>query len=309
MRGTLNPNSQDNQNAKHHFKKKKQEKSQVVQIVWNKTQSHVSACRKNSSTYETMESWDLIVSGPQKIHKMTPQERHAQLRNQWYTVQTTARGSNTIPTRQHPELGQVGRVRMNHDSTQWVIASQAGSSRSHPQYMQRLFLSSERCQESCDLSRGCRTTHSLCPYLNTAPLLSVSRTTSSADSCVAASLSVFQFEVVLKSTLVVDHDTTVHGVHADTVAFSLSVLIKCSFCSYHQSLTRTPHQWLKKTIHRTWRQTVIFYHHGSVTLVHGACFVTWRLGAQSLVIVARLLLLWWCSVGLVSLAEEKLRGP
>ena len=38
---------------------------------------------------------------------------------------------------------------------------------------------------------------------------------------------------VLKSTLVVDNDTTVHGVHTDTVASSPSVLIKCSICSYH----------------------------------------------------------------------------
>ena len=36
---------------------------------------------------------------------------------------------------------------------------------------------------------------------------------------------------------------------ADTVAFSFFVMIKCSICSYHQSLTRTPHGWLKKTIH------------------------------------------------------------
>ena len=38
---------------------------------------------------------------------------------------------------------------------------------------------------------------------------------------------------VLKSTLVVDDDTTVHDVHTYTVAFSPSVLIKCSICSYH----------------------------------------------------------------------------
>ena len=54
---------------------------------------------------------------------------------------------------------------------------------------------------------------------------------------------------LLKFTHVVDNDTTVHDVHADTVAFRPSVLIKCSICSYHQTLTRTPHEWLKKTIH------------------------------------------------------------
>ena len=38
---------------------------------------------------------------------------------------------------------------------------------------------------------------------------------------------------LLKSTLVVNTDTTVHGVHTNTVAFSPSVLIKCGICSYH----------------------------------------------------------------------------
>ena len=54
--------------------------------------------------------------------------------------------------------------------------------------------------------------------------------------------------VVLKFTLVFDNDTTVHDVHTYTVAFSPPALIKCSICSYHP-LTRTPHGWLKKTIH------------------------------------------------------------
>ena len=37
-------------------------------------------------------------------------------------------------------------------------------------------------------------------------------------------------------------------------------------------------------------QTIIFQHHGSVTLVDVACLVTWRSGAQSLVVVARSLI-------------------
>ena len=45
-------------------------------------------------------------------------------------------------------------------------------------------------------------------------------------------------------TFCVDND--MHGVHTDTVALSPSVLIKCSICSYHPSLTRTLHEWLKK---------------------------------------------------------------
>ena len=106
---------------------------------------------------------------------------------------------------------------------------------------------------------------------------------------------------LLKFTPVVDNDTTLHGVHTDTVAFSPSVLIKCSICSCHQSLMRTTHEWLKKTIHGS--QTIQFYHHGSVTLVDVACLVTWRSGAQSFVIVARFSL-WWWTAGLVSLAKK-----
>ena len=45
---------------------------------------------------------------------------------------------------------------------------------------------------------------------------------------------------VLKFTHVVDNDTQVHDVHTYTAAFSPSVLIKCSICPYHQTLTRTP---------------------------------------------------------------------
>ena len=53
----------------------------------------------------------------------------------------------------------------------------------------------------------------------------------------------------MKFTLVVDNDTTLHGVQTDTVAFSPTVLIKCSICSYPHSLMRTPPEWLKKTTH------------------------------------------------------------
>ena len=50
--------------------------------------------------------------------------------------------------------------------------------------------------------------------------------------------AIFERGGVLKSTLVVDNDTTVHGVHTNTVASSPSVLIKCSLYSSH-SLMRT----------------------------------------------------------------------
>ena len=66
--------------------------------------------------------------------------------------------------------------------------------------------------------------------------------------------------VLLEFTLVVDNDTTLHGVHAYTVAFSPSVLIECGICSYHQTLTRTPQEWLKKAIHGIWHIVILFHH-------------------------------------------------
>ena len=63
---------------------------------------------------------------------------------------------------------------------------------------------------------------------------------------------------VLKFTVVVDDDTTLHDEHTDKVAFSPTVLIKCSICSCSHSLTRTPLEWLEKNDPR---QLEIFYHH------------------------------------------------
>ena len=53
---------------------------------------------------------------------------------------------------------------------------------------------------------------------------------------------------MLSFTLAVHNDTTLHGVHTDTVVVSPTVLIKCSICSCPYLLTRT-------------RQTVINNHH------------------------------------------------
>ena len=49
--------------------------SKVVQKDGERTQTIVSACKKNS-TYETMDSWDNIASGPRKPYKVTPQQMH-----------------------------------------------------------------------------------------------------------------------------------------------------------------------------------------------------------------------------------------
>ena len=77
---------------------------------WEKGADYRECMQENSRTYETMESWHRIACGPQKIHRMTPQRRQTQFGNQWYIVENTVGGTNTRPTRQHPELGQAHRT-------------------------------------------------------------------------------------------------------------------------------------------------------------------------------------------------------
>ena len=111
---------------------------------------------------------------------------------------------------------------------------------------------------------------------------------------------------MLKFTLVADNDTTVHDVHTSKVACSPSVLIKCRISSYHQTLARTPHEWLKNMVHGN--KTYCRY------------FIRWRWERRVVAIVARFQLcrggqlagraqlwcraLWWTVVaGLLLLVE------
>ena len=65
-------------------------------------------------------------------HKMAPQQRQVHFRNQWNVVQTTAGGSNTKPTRPHPELGQAHRAPMIiNRGSEWPLAKQEGPLRKH----------------------------------------------------------------------------------------------------------------------------------------------------------------------------------
>ena len=104
---------------------------------------------------------------------MTPQQGQAQLENQWHVVQTATGGSNTIPTRQRHELGQAHRARMNHQAEQRVTACQAGSSSTQAQWPRKIH-SSERNQESCDLSEGGVEQHTRFQHI-VSHLLSVAR--------------------------------------------------------------------------------------------------------------------------------------
>ena len=91
------------------------------------TQHHTET-ETGSRAYATVDSWDNVSSGLPTTHKMTPQQGQEQLGNECSVVQTAAGGSNTIPTRPHPESGRAHRARMISHSTQRATASQAGSS-------------------------------------------------------------------------------------------------------------------------------------------------------------------------------------
>ena len=130
--GSLTPESQYHQTESNTPEKHRKSKSQVVQIDETKVADFRKCMQEDSRTYETMEGWDRIACGPQKIHKMTPQQRQARFGRKWHFVQSTAGGSNRRPTRQDPELGQADTTRMDCDSAQRVTSSQAGSSQSQP---------------------------------------------------------------------------------------------------------------------------------------------------------------------------------
>ena len=87
--------------------------------------------QENNRTYETMISWDNIAIGLRESHKMTPQQRQAQFGNQRHVALTAAGGSNTIPMRQHPELGQAHLARLNYQSVQRAQAKQEVPARIH----------------------------------------------------------------------------------------------------------------------------------------------------------------------------------
>ena len=122
--------SQDHQTAEHPSLPKRHKKSnlQVVQIDGRKTQTVVSACKKIAARTKPRTAGITSQVELGKPTKMAPQQRQAQFGKQWNVVQTTAGGTNTTPTRQHPELGQTHRARMNCQAVQRVTAGQTGSS-------------------------------------------------------------------------------------------------------------------------------------------------------------------------------------
>ena len=97
---------------------------------WGKFADYHKSMRENNGTYETNESWEASTTRENDAAKG---RRDSGISG---TFLTTVGGSDTIPTRQHPELGQAHRARMEHVSTQRVAAGQAGSSPKH-QHLER----------------------------------------------------------------------------------------------------------------------------------------------------------------------------
>ena len=121
----LSQEAQDHPTAKHRVQRAQKEHFGGLCREMKKRDADDRKCMQETDrTYETMDSWGEIARGPRKNHTITAGAL-------WEPVvffQTTAGGSNTIPTRQHPELGQAHRARLNCQSAQRVTGSQAGSS-------------------------------------------------------------------------------------------------------------------------------------------------------------------------------------
>ena len=95
-------------------------------------------------------------------------------------------------------------------------------------------------------------------------------------------LSFFVVHFLLKFTLVLTRQCTVYmHTQLPSVFLSWSSVVSVLVISHWRALRMNG----SRTIHGIRQQTVIFYHHGSVSLVDVAFLVTWRLGAQSLVLV------------------------
>ena len=113
--------SQDYQTAKHDFRKKhRRSNSHVVRIGGFETRAREQLHVRSDGQLEWNRTW--TTENPQ--HDATT--KTGIFWKQWYIIQTTSGESNTMPTRQHPELGQAHCARMEHDSTQRVTAGQAG---------------------------------------------------------------------------------------------------------------------------------------------------------------------------------------
>ena len=115
-----------------------------------------------------MESLDQIARVHKKIHRMTTHQLQTQFENQWYSVQTTAIRSNTIPTRQHPQLGQAHRDRTTCNSTQRATVCQIHKflfTSTTTAMAESLKTNLQNATKgSCDLSGTCGATHSPCTY-------------------------------------------------------------------------------------------------------------------------------------------------
>ena len=139
----LTHEAHDHYKSKHHFRKAQRRNFEGCAERWNKDSNYRKCMQENSRSYGIMESWVKIAKGPRKTHTVTPQQLQANFGNQWYVVQTTAGGSNTVLTRQHPELRHAYRARMNYQSVQRATASHAGSSSMEAQWPRKNIFNSQ----------------------------------------------------------------------------------------------------------------------------------------------------------------------
>ena len=144
--GSLTPEPLDYQTARYHFQNTWKNKFASCADGWEKRR-YRKCTQESSRTCETVESWDHVANGPQKIHKLTPQ-RQARHCNQWHRRRI-----------QHDTL-RVNILNWDKLTLAWsttrrswrVLAKQEVPLPKHNNLEQLVWKSSERGQESFDLS-------------------------------------------------------------------------------------------------------------------------------------------------------------
>ena len=103
----LSQAAQDYQTAEHRFREAQKTNFEGCADRLEKDTDYRKCMHEECRTQHRKWTWE----NPQHDAEAKAQ---AQIGNQWNVVKSTAGGSDTIPTRQHPEHGQAHRARMNY---------------------------------------------------------------------------------------------------------------------------------------------------------------------------------------------------
>ena len=117
LSGPEQQNARASRQNRHHFRKVRNNDFAGCAARWQSDEKYRECTIANNRTYETMQKWDQIAAGPQPVHKMTPQQRQAQVGGQWYVLETTSGGSSPTSSGQRPDLSQAHDARFQYEAS------------------------------------------------------------------------------------------------------------------------------------------------------------------------------------------------